>query len=78
MKTVHFINHDHPAAKAAQITSDAMRRAYAEARAKQTRRETQAARRKALSALAKIESVHAYVSATLATTPDAWYTREVR
>ena len=78
MRTVQFINHAHPAAKAALITSDAMRRVYLEARIQsQAVRTTQKARRESLAALALSERVHNRVTETLKATLDAWHVREV-
>ena len=68
-----FMLHSHPATQAAQITSDAMRRVYFEARVQtQAIKTTQKAKRAAIAALALSERVHARVTETLKATPEAW------
>lgn len=78
MRTVQFINHDHPASQAAFITSEAVRRVYIETRIQTTAfRTTQKARRESQAALALAERIHSRVTDTLKNTPEAWYVREV-
>lgn len=77
-RTVQFINNDHPAAKAASITSEAMKRVYFEARAQaQAYRTTQKARMESLAALALSERIHNRVTESLKATSAAWIIREV-
>lgn len=77
MRTVQFINHDHPAAKAAMITSNATRQAYFAARAQSISMRSRAAMDEAKRGLAWSERVHNRVTESLKSTPDAWIIREV-
>jgi hypothetical protein len=76
--TVQHINNEHPAAKAARITSDAMRLVYFATRAQVTgMRTSQKARREAIAALNLSERVHNRVTETLKATQSAWFSQEV-
>jgi hypothetical protein len=74
---VRYMNHDHPATKAALITSDAMRRTYFEARIGTQASCSKKQRCESLAALKLSERVHFHVTETLKSTPDAWINREV-
>ena len=74
---IHHINHDHPAARAAAITSEAMKRVYHEARIGTQASCSRKQRREALAALALSERVHVRVNNILKATPEAWIAREV-
>lgn len=63
-----YINHNHPAAKAAMITSNAFKAVYFDRYEARTQKELKAA----LKAATWIERVHARVNDSLVRTPDAW------
>lgn len=77
MRTVQFINHEHPAAKAAMLTSNAMREAYLSARAQSVAIRSRAAMKESQHGLALAERIHSRVTETLKQTTDAWFVREV-
>lgn len=77
MRTVQFINHDHPAAKAAMITSEAMRTAYFSARAQSVAMRSRKAMQESRRGLEWSERVHSRVTDALKCTPEAWIVREV-
>lgn len=77
MKQVQFINRDHPASKAAMITSNAMKQAYFAARAQSISMRNHDAMNATRRGLAWSERVHNRVTESLKSTPDAWIVREV-